>query len=104
LWQDLQAPAVTTLWFMLIAVFHAACDRWQESQRAGPAGTGMCAALLPVAVLPLWQVSQVPVPTALAGEWVKLTVPQLLVDLWQLSQLPVMLAWMALAGLPTADR
>ena len=44
----------------------------------------MCVAVLPLAVLPLWQVSQVPVPTALAGECAKLTVCQLVALLWQL--------------------
>jgi hypothetical protein len=60
----------------------------------------MWVTVLPLAVLPLWQVSQVPVPTALAGEWVNLTpLDQLVVDEWQLSQLPVTVACVAVAGL-----
>jgi hypothetical protein len=55
-------------------------------------------------VLPLWQVSQVPVPTALAGKWVYCTLSQLLVDLWQLSHTvtPVCVAVFGLAVNPYA--
>ena len=64
----------------------------------------MCVAGLPLAVVPLWQVSQVPVPTALAGECAKVTVDHEAVDLWQPSQLPVTLLCVAVVGLPTALR
>jgi hypothetical protein len=50
-------------------------------------------------LLPLWQVSQVPVPTAFAGAWVYVTLSQLLLERWQLSQLPVTAEWVAVAGL-----
>jgi hypothetical protein len=90
LWQDLQAPAVTTLWFIVTDREKRTCDRWQESHLASPTGTGMWVAGFETAlVLPLWQLSQVPVPTALAAECVYCTLAQLLVDLWQLSQFPV---------------
>ncbi len=74
-------------------------ERWHESHLATPAGTGMWVAGLPRAVTPLWQVSQVPVPTALAGLCVNCTLSQLAVERWQASQLPVMAAWVVLAGL-----
>jgi hypothetical protein len=75
-------------------------ERWQESHLAIPAGMGMCLADLETAlVLPLWQLSHVPVPTALAGAWVYCTLSQLLLDLWQLSQFPVTVACVAVAGL-----
>jgi hypothetical protein len=58
-----------------------------------------------LAVLPLWQVSHVPVPTALAAECANATPEvQLAVLLWQPSQLPVTPAWIAVVGLPTAAR
>lgn len=91
MWQDLQVAVVTTLWFIVTAVAKLVCERWQESHFATPAGTGMWVAGLPLADVPLWQVSQVPVPTAFAGEWVNTTVNQLAVDLWQLSQ-PLVIA------------
>lgn len=60
----------------------------------------MWAAGLETALLvPLWQVSQVPVPTALAGEWAYCTLSQLLVERWQLSQVPVTEVCVAVAGL-----
>ena len=90
----------TTLWFMVTEVAKLTCERWQESHLAVPAGTGMCVAGLDFALLlPLWQLSQVPVPTALAGAWAYCTLSQLLVERWQLSQLPVTLAWIGVAGL-----
>jgi hypothetical protein len=85
---------------MVTAVENLTCERWQESHLAIPAGTGMCVAGLETAlVLPLWQVSQVPVPTALAGACVYCTLNQLEVDRWQLSQLPVTPVWVDVAGL-----
>jgi hypothetical protein len=76
------------------------CERWHESHFAMPAGTGMCVDGFETAlVLPLWQLSQVPVPTALASACVYCTLSQLLVDLWQLSQLPVTVAWVMVDGL-----
>ena len=69
MWQPLQVWVVTTLWFMVTAVAKDVCDLWHESHLAVPEVIGMCVAGLPMAVLPLWQVSQVPVPTALAAEW-----------------------------------
>mgnify|MGYP003529892569 CR=1 FL=1 len=104
MWQDLQVAVVTTVWFIVTEVAKLAWERWHESHLAAPAGTGMCVVDLPLAVLPLWQVSHVPVPTALAAECAKVTVAQLVVDLWQLSQLPVTVAWVALLGVPTAIR
>jgi hypothetical protein len=50
-------------------------------------------------VLPLWQVSQVPVPTALAAAWVNWTLCQLLVERWQLSQFDVTVLCVAVAGM-----
>jgi hypothetical protein len=49
----------------------------------------------------LWQVSQVPVPTALAGECAKVTVSQLVVERWQPSQ-AVTPTCVVVLGLPTA--
>ena len=95
---------VTTVWFIVTAVAKLACDRWHESHLAAAAVIGMCVAGLPLAVVPLWQVSQVPVPTALAAECAKVTVLQLVVDLWQLSQPPVTPLCVACRGLPTALR
>ena len=58
----------TIVWFIVVALAQLDCERWQPSHFVGPVVTGMCVAGLPLAVLPLWQVSQVPVPTAFAGE------------------------------------
>lgn len=72
---------------MVTEVAKLVWDLWQESHLETPVVTGMCVVpLLTADVLPLWQVSQVPVPTALAGRCVYCTLNQLLVDLWQLSQ------------------
>ena len=72
---------------MVTEVAKLVCDLWHESHFETPVVTGICVVVLDTAeVLPLWQVSQVPVPTALAGRWVYCTLSQLLVDLWQLSQ------------------
>lgn len=98
MWQDLQLAVATTLWFMVTADAKLVCERWHESHLAVPMLTGMCVAGLPLAVLPLWQVSQVPVPTALAAEWANTTVNQLAVDLWQLSQPLTMVLWVVLLG------
>jgi hypothetical protein len=55
---------------MVIELVKLTCDLWQESHLAMPAGTGMWVGpFLTAVVLPLWQVSQVPVPMALAGAW-----------------------------------
>jgi hypothetical protein len=90
----------TTVWFMVTAAAKLTCDLWHESHLAVPAGTGIWVAGLDTAlVLPLWQVSQVPVPTALAAEWVYCTLSQLLVERWQLSQFPVIVVWVDVAGL-----
>jgi len=93
-------PVVTTLWFIVTDVANRTCDLWQESHLAIPTGTGIWVGGLETAVvLPLWQVSQVPVPTALAGACVYVTLSQLLVERWQLSQLPVTAECVAVAGL-----
>jgi hypothetical protein len=85
---------------MVTDVAKLTCERWQESHFAIPAGIGMWVAFLETAlVLPLWQLSQVPVPKALAGAWVYCTLSQLLVERWQLSQFPVTVEWVAEAGL-----
>jgi hypothetical protein len=87
---------------MLTEVPKLLCERWHESHLLAPVVTGMCDAGLPVAVLPLWQESQVPVPTALAAEWAKLADDQLDVERWQLSH-AVTEAWIVLEGLPAAS-
>lgn len=85
---------------MVTAVANRTCDLWQESHLAMPAGTGICVAGLETAlVLPLWQVSQVPVPTALAAAWVYCTLNQLEVERWQLSHVPVTPVCVDVAGL-----
>ena len=85
---------------MVMAVAKLVCERWQESHFAIPAGTGMWPLGFPRAEVPLWQVSQVPVPTALAGECEKTTlVSQLTVDRWQDSQFPVTALCVGVAGL-----
>jgi hypothetical protein len=64
----------------------------------------MCTADLATAVVePLWQVSQVPVPTAFAAAWVYFTpLVQLVVDEWQDSQTvtPLCVAVLGLAVSP----
>ena len=54
-------------------------DLWHVSHAAVVA---TCVAFLPVAVVPLWQLAQVPVTPV----WLKVTVVQLEVDVWQVSQ------------------
>ncbi len=66
LWQVSHPVAVTTAWFMVYGETKLVCEVWQLSHLVGPVVTGMCPACLPLAVVPLWQVSQVPVPIALA--------------------------------------
>jgi hypothetical protein len=63
----------------------------------------MCTVDLATAeVEPLWQVSHVPVPTALAAAWVYFTpLGQLVVELWQVSHTVTPL-WMVVLGLPVA--
>jgi hypothetical protein len=97
----LQVDAPTTAWFIVVAVLQLACDLWHESHLVAPVVTGTWVAGLPLAALPLWQVSQVPLPTALAGVCAKLTELQLEADLWQLSH-TVTPAWTVVFGLPTA--
>ncbi len=100
-WQDLHVAVVTTAWFIVTAVAQLACERWQESHFAVPAGTGMCVPTLAllVALPPTpWQVSHAPVPTAFDALWAKVTMSQFDVDLWQDSQFPVTLAWVVPAG------
>ena len=67
--------------------------RWQASQLCV---VGICVDGLPVAVLPLWQVEQLPAVTVL---WSKLAGSQAVVR-WQLSQLCVV--GTCVAGLPVA--
>ncbi len=76
---------MTTVWFMVTEVAKLVCDLWHESHLDTPVITGMCVADFPSADDPLWQVSQVPVPTALTAEWANCTLDQLAVDLWQVS-------------------
>ena len=87
---------------MVTAVRKLACERWQESHRATPVVIGMWPVDLPPAVAPLWQVSQVPVPTALAAWCTKLADVQELTEVWQLSQV-VTPAWTGVFGLPAPD-
>ena len=56
----------------------------------------ICVAFLPVAVVPLWQLAQVPVTPV----WLKVTVAQLLVDLWHVSHAAVVIT--CVAFLPVA--
>jgi hypothetical protein len=59
----------------------------------------MCTADFATAeVDPLWQVSQVPVPTALATGWTNLALAQLVVDEWQPSH-DVTPLWVVVFGL-----
>jgi hypothetical protein len=80
------------VWFHLVG-FHPVVA-WQLMQLV--AATGMCAAGLPVALLPLWQLAQLVAAVKLL--WSTLAVFQLLVLLWQFSQ-TVWPAWMAVLGL-----
>ena len=63
---------------MRVAGCHAAVE-WQASQRLE---LWMCVGFLPVAVVPLWQLAQVPVTPA----WSKCAGRQAMV-VWQVSQL-----------------
>ena len=85
----------------MVAPAKLACERWHESHLATPPTTGMCVAGFPLADVPLWQLSQVPVPTAFAGECANTTVNQLADDRWQLSQF-VTPTWTGVLGLPRA--
>ena len=92
------AVTVTWVWFHLVGVQPLVA--WQLTQLVD--ATGMCVADLPVAPLPLWHCTQL--VAALKVPWLTLAPDQVLVVLWQLSQLPVTVAWIVVAGLPTAGR
>ena len=68
-------------------------DLWHVSHAAVVA---TCVAFLPVAVVPLWQLAQVPVTPL----WLNVTVLQLLVDLWHVSHAAVVVT--CVAFLPVA--
>ena len=105
MWHELHAAVATAVWFIVVDAAKLTCEVWHESHFAVATVTGMCVAgLLTAEVVPLWQVSQVPVPTALAAAWVYFTpLVQLLVELWQLSH-TVTPVCVAVAGLPVAFR
>ena len=84
-------------WFHLVG-FHPVV-LWQLMQFAL---VGKCAAVLPVAELPLWQVTQLVAPVK--PLWSGLAPPsQVLVDLWQFSH-TLWPLWMAVAGRPVAPK
>jgi hypothetical protein len=80
------------VWFHLVGFQPVVA--WQLMQFVAP--TGIWAAGLPVALLPLWQLAQLVAAVKLL--WSTLAVFQLLVLLWQFSQ-TVCPAWMAVFGL-----
>jgi hypothetical protein len=55
LWHDLHGVAVTTVWFIVAGLNTVVL--WQASHEAV---VGMWVAFLPVAVVPLWHVAQLP--------------------------------------------
>ena len=76
LWQEKQAPC-TSAWSTRVAGFQVA-TLWQASQRVV---VGICAAFLPLALVPLWQPEQPEVMPA----WVNVVGVQAIVA-WQVSQ------------------
>jgi hypothetical protein len=102
------------VWF-IVALLHGVEVLWQVSQAAV---VGMCPAGLPLAVVPLWQVAQVPGATpawvnvagvhavvlwqvshdAVVGMWPP-GLPVAVVPLWQVEQVPgATPAWVKVAG------
>ena len=81
LWQLAHWPATGSwVWFHFVGFQPVVA--WQVAQLALP--TGMWAAGLPVAALPLWQLAQL--VAAVKPAWSTLAPAQALVLLWQLSQ------------------
>jgi len=70
LWQVAHVPGITPVW-LIVADANVVVERWQRSQDTPPANvvaTGMWLADMPFAVVPLWQVLQVPGATPV---WLK---------------------------------
>ena len=50
---------------------------------------------LPSALLPLWQLEQMPAAGGLAVAWLKMPVAQVVVELWQVLHCAVVAIWVA---------
>ena len=97
LWQ-VEHCAATGIWPWFHNVGFQPLTLWQLTQFAL---VGMCVALLPVTLAPLWQLAQL--VAALNRPWSGLAPFQLAVDLWQVSH-TVWPAWIAVAGLPVTPK